>query len=264
VQQARAGTLAAGGVIAPLSASTPEPVAFIATMTQVAVLNEWTPVVEEDPYGVEMVRVPAGCFMMGSIFLEDELPVHEVCFGEPFWIDRYEVTNAQLARLDGVAEEESTWPEPNRPRTDITWYEARRYYAEQRGARLPNKAEWEYAARGPDSLVYPWGNEFVGDNLVYGGNSGWVTAEIGSRPAGMSWVGAHDMSGNVGEWTTTIYDQERYLTLMSQMMGVKPIARTQRYGVCIEAALSADHTGHGVTASLASSAPPSASATPLH
>jgi formylglycine-generating enzyme required for sulfatase activity len=54
-------------------------------------------------------------------------------------------------------------------------------------------------------LVYPWGNEFVADNLVYGGNSNNQTATVGSRPKGKSWIGALDISGNVWEWTSSLY-----------------------------------------------------------
>jgi formylglycine-generating enzyme required for sulfatase activity len=163
--------------------------------------------------GVEMVLVPAGCFMMGSTDSQAEIneqPVHEQCFEAPFWIDRYEVTNAQFAAFAGVAGRASNWTEGDRPRESITWFEARDY-CEKRGARLPTEAEWEYAARGPDNLLYPWGNDFVGDHVVYGENSGGETAPVGSRPAGDSWVGAADMSGNVWEWVSTLYQDYPYV-----------------------------------------------------
>lgn len=154
--------------------------------------------------GVEMVLVPAGCFMMGNeLGSEDENPVHEQCFDAPFWIDRYEVTNAQFASVGGTAERESTWTDPDRPREQINWNDAVAY-CELRGARLPTEAEWEYAARGPANYIYPWGNEFVADNVVYQGNSS-ETAPVSSRPNGVSWVGAYDMSGNVSEWVSSLY-----------------------------------------------------------
>lgn len=159
--------------------------------------DQWKPLIREFD-GVEMVQVPRGCFMMGSdVGRRDELPVHEICFEKPYWIDRTEVTNVQYG---------SEGPQSGdlRPRTNITWFEARDYCA-SREMRLPTEAEWEYAARGPDSPIYPWGDELVNQNLVFDKNLPGDTAEVASRPAGVSWVGAMDMSGNVWEWVSSIY-----------------------------------------------------------
>lgn len=153
--------------------------------------------------GAEMVLVPAGCFLMGSDLNEDnEAPVHEICFDEAFWIDRYEVTNAQFSTVGGTASRDSTWTGWDRPREQINWNEARAF-CQLRGARLPTEAEWEYSARSPESYIYPWGNEFIADNVVYQSNS-TETASVGSRRNAASWVGAFDMSGNVSEWVNSL------------------------------------------------------------
>jgi len=65
-------------------------------------------------------------------------------------------------------------------------------------------------ARGPNNLVYPWGNDFVAANVVYGSNSNNRTAPVGSRAGGVSWVGALDMSGNVREWVSSVYGAYPY------------------------------------------------------
>ncbi len=165
---------------------------------------QWVPV-EREFSGVTMVRVPVGCFDMGSDEdgQRDERPVHRQCFDETFWIDKYEVTNSQYLRVTGRMSP-SRWQESERPVEQVSWFEARDFCT-LRDARLPTEREWEYAARGPDNLIYPWGDLFVADNAIYGGNSNYQTARVGSRPQGASWVGALDMSGNVWEWVSSIH-----------------------------------------------------------
>jgi formylglycine-generating enzyme required for sulfatase activity len=177
---------------------------------------------------ISMVLVPAGCFTMGSteeqidytvsLFPEvtrdaytDETPTTHVCFAEPFWIDLVEVTQGDFVRLDGQAADENYFEGDNRPRESITWAEALAF-CQSRGVRLPTESEWEYAARGPESLIFPWGNEFIADNVVYRENSDDQTADVGSRPEGRSWVGAYDLAGNVWEWLSTLYIDYPYPT----------------------------------------------------
>jgi formylglycine-generating enzyme required for sulfatase activity len=150
--------------------------------------------------GVEMVLVPAGCFNMGN-----DGEGGQQCFDEPFWIDRYEVSNEQYGST-GCVDSSS---QPKQPRNCVSWADAHDF-CESRGARLPTEAEWEYAARGPDNLIYPWGNDFVADNVIHHDNSKGQTAAVGSRSGGVSWAGAYDMSGNVWEWTSTLYRNYPY------------------------------------------------------
>jgi len=165
----------------------------------------WTPI-EQEFDGVVMVLVPAGCFMMGSDDGEsNKQPVHQQCFDEPFWIDKYEVTQAQFTQLGGQKANLNGFIGDNLPVEQITWFEARDYCENNRGGRLPTEREWEYAARGPNNLIYPWGNDFVADNVVYRENSNSQTAPVGSRTGGVSWIGAMDMAGNVLEWVSSLY-----------------------------------------------------------
>jgi serine/threonine protein kinase len=164
--------------------------------------SDWIPQ-SQSFNGVAMMLVPVGCFVMGSDTGSDnERPVHEQCFSQPFWIDYTEVTNGQYGSSGGFSGE-------NLPREDVTYFEAKAF-CESRGARLPTEAEWEYAARGPESLVYPWGNTWIASNVVYRDGSNSQTSPVGSRPDGVSWVGALDMSGNVWEWTASIHKPYPY------------------------------------------------------
>lgn len=126
-----------------------------------------------------------------------------------------QLCNARLPNVD------------NHPINCVDWAQADAYCRWQ-GGRLPTEAEWEYAARGRDGRVYPWGNGAPGHtllngagsesralvlrlsrtasqtgwNVLYPGDDGWAsTAPVGSFPAGASPFGLLDMAGNVNEWT---------------------------------------------------------------
>ena len=168
---------------------------------------------------LQAMQPPAPGFVLGEF--PSEQPAHTVRLTKGYWIDKTEVTNrAFRAFVDaGGYTTQSYWSDlgwawlgrqtisslpnfclgnlPDNPAACVSWYEAEAY-ARWRGGRLPTEAEWEYAARGPDSLVYPWGNEFDDSlcNLV----GGKGLQPVGSYPGGASWVGALDMAGNVMEW----------------------------------------------------------------
>ncbi len=204
--------------------STPLPLTLVPTATPIPLgrhgnpvtkNTDWTPVYQPF-YGIEMALVPVGCFMMGSDSKEDnEKPINQQCFNQPFWIARYEVTNAQWAQAvkagivglpaDGNSLKWYNDPaKANAPVVGIRWLDAHKY-AQWLGFQLPTEAQWEYAARGPSAWVYPWGDDFVPDNLVFSDNSSSQPAAVGSRPAGNSWVGASDLAGNVWEWASSLY-----------------------------------------------------------
>lgn len=167
--------------------------------------SQWTPV-EQEFGDSTMVLVPAGCFTMGSEDgFGDEQPVSEQCFDEPFWIDKYEVTNARYGST-GCTRASSA---PSQPRNCVNLADTNDFCA-LRGGRLPTEAEWEYAARGPDNLEFPWGNEFITENTAYSRTTDNKTVNVGSFPDGISWVGALDMSGNVWEWTSSTYADYPY------------------------------------------------------
>jgi formylglycine-generating enzyme required for sulfatase activity/energy-coupling factor transporter ATP-binding protein EcfA2 len=205
LQQDRVATLAAGSVVMPPRTATPEPTQYLSTLTAVAALNSWQPVEMTDEFGVVMVMVPTGCFYMGSVTGVDEQPVHQQCFAVPFWIDKYETVNGDY---DRIMDRRPTRIFDRHPKV-TDWFTARSF-CRLRGMRLPSEREWEYAARGPDSLLFPWGNQFDHTSAVYNSTgTSPVLDEDGLplRPNSASWVGAIDMVGNVSEWTSTVYGE---------------------------------------------------------
>ena len=175
---------------------------------------QWEPITRRLD-SLDFALVPAGCFTMGSTdvqleiaddfcerffgrgkcqvdFKASETPAHEVCFDGPFWIQTTEVSNRLYGSSSSVdMHKDSSWP-----RDTVTWYQASDF-CQRHGARLPSEEEWEYAARGPDSLIFPWGNDFALEKVISGQ---LVPAGVGSVPSGSSWVGALDMSGGIAEW----------------------------------------------------------------
>ena len=179
-----------------------------------------------------MVLIPAGEFQMGGAYSE-ERPVHTVKL-DAFYIDKYEVTNAQYKkfleanpqwRKDQIDRkyhnmqylqdwDENDYPsgKGDYPVAYVSWYAAKAY-AEWAGKRLPTEAEWEKAARG--GLVgkrYPRGNRITHDDANYGGTVGkdfWNgTSPVASfLPNG---YGLYDMAGNILEWCADWYDSEYY------------------------------------------------------
>jgi len=168
-----------------------------------------------------MVLIPAGEFIMGSPEGEgndNEHPQHTV-FLDAFYIDKYEVTNAQYEQFMQATGhkapnhwDDERYNQPLQPVIGVTWHDAAAY-AEWAGKRLLTEAEWEKAARGGDGRKYPWGNEWDGSkcNSKGGGDGYEYTAPVGSFLAGASPYGVMGMAGNIWEWVYDFYDEEYYI-----------------------------------------------------
>lgn len=192
----------------------------------------------------DMVIVEKGTFKMGALRgdgMNFESPIHEVTFTNNFLMGKYEVTfdeyDVFCKETGRSGPDDEGWGRDRRPVINVSWHDAIAYCnwlsrkenlpvaydsngnlldrngeitADTRnvsGYRLPTEAEWEFAARGG---IKSSGFEYSGsDDLEevawFDSNSEGKTHEVGQKLPNE--LGLHDMSGNVWEWCSDIFDE---------------------------------------------------------
>jgi formylglycine-generating enzyme required for sulfatase activity len=162
-----------------------------------------------------MVLVEGGTFKMGTDdpnARDEWKPARDVTVND-FFMDINEVTNEDYHRF---VKEKGYKPPPHwkdgefpageskLPVYNVSWYDAKAY-AEWAEKRLPREAEWEYAARGKDNRIYPWGNEWSGKLSNSREDGRGTPVAVGSYRGGASFKGIVDLAGNVSEWVEDDY-----------------------------------------------------------
>jgi formylglycine-generating enzyme required for sulfatase activity len=155
-----------------------------------------------------MMLVPEGSVTLGSDQPDDtEKPLHRVEL-KAFYMDKHEVTNEDYKQFcDATAHTvppywtAKAFPKglEKHPVVQVSWADATAY-ARWAGKRLPTEAEWERAAKGPNSYRYAYGNSFDAQKANTGSQK---TSAVASYPANE--FGLFDMAGNVSEWTSSLY-----------------------------------------------------------
>lgn len=175
---------------------------------------------------VQQVQIPGGDFVVGDAPSDYDFSKARAApklrwAGQPprfaksdgFWIDFHEVTRAAYEAC--VARGKCTKPVcdpaeriakippeslPNLPQTCVSHEQAEKYCATQ-GGRLPTEIEWEYAARGVDARLFPWGSE-IRDEYMAGLMS--VNLEI----ADTGYFGLRSQGSSATEWVADVFDRD--------------------------------------------------------
>jgi len=179
-----------------------------------------------------MVLIPPGTFQMGSpeplgvgpyFNHPTSQPVHTVTITRPFWICKYEVTQAEYQALMGS--NPSVFQDPQRPVDRVTWNNAEAYChnlsAQEQAAgrlpsgyayRLPTEAEWEYCCRAGTTTEFHFGSTLDCGQAHFAyshhtsSSCGISSTEVVGSHAPNAW-GLHDMHGNVTEWCLDSWDR---------------------------------------------------------
>jgi len=184
-----------------------------------------------------MIYIPPGPFLMGNnASYDDQKPEHEI-YLDGFWIDRYEVSNAEFVRflvaMGNQVEKGGRWIElspnsrireingtykieigyENHPVVNVTWYGAQAY-ARWAGKRLPTEAQWEKAASWNEvskkKRKWPWGDKWNKELLNCWEGIHQFTTPVNSYPDGASSYEIQNMAGNLWEWCADWYAPQYY------------------------------------------------------
>jgi formylglycine-generating enzyme required for sulfatase activity len=183
-----------------------------------------TDVSSHRPFEPRMVLIPAGGFLMGSDAYKDrnardnEIPQH-LLYLPDYYLAKTAVTNGQYRTFVSVAGHappehwEGRSPpggKENHPVVNVSWHDATAFCGwlskvTGKPYRLPSEAEWEKGARGSDGRLFPWGDVWDGKRCNSGEDDHADTTPVGACPQGASPYGLLDMSGNVWEWTLSLW-----------------------------------------------------------
>jgi len=166
----------------------------------------------KDGVTLELTLIPAAKFVMGSPATEEDREdsgrmnekQHNVTLTKPFYIAKFEVTQAQYEAL--IGKNPSQMKGPKGPVTNVTWDDAMHFCKvlsekTKKSVTLPTESQWEWACRAGTTTAFNTGPTITAKQAHLHFQKGSVTQylrEVGSYPPNA--FGVYDMHGNVREW----------------------------------------------------------------
>jgi len=163
----------------------------------------------------DMVYVPAGHYLKGRWADDTQAGASELVeikrHVAGYWIDRHEFHGDDRTPLHSV-----------------TWNEAQNLCS-AKGKSLCTEDQWEKACKGPENLVYPYGDEYAEGTCPPSGLSTSEPYTVGSHESCVSGYGVFDMAGGCWEWTSS-KKQERKVTKGGYAPGIGYAAGVEASG----------------------------------
>jgi formylglycine-generating enzyme required for sulfatase activity len=186
-----------------------------------------------DGISLELVKVPAGQFIMGSENNPDEMPQTSVKIEKSFWIGRFEITNKQFRAFDSEHDSRDehrhgyqfgrkgySLNHPDQPAVRISWQQAMdfcKWLTEKTGYKfsLPTEAQWEWACRAGSKNDYSFGQ--FGSDYSRFANLGDITLrEYAACTAYKNYESVRilDQAGKYDDWVPrdTVYDDRGFVS----------------------------------------------------
>ncbi len=183
--------------------------------------------------GAQMLFIPSSEFVMGSNAPDappNETPQFPVTVTR-FYLSRFPVTNEEYEEFDPLhARKRAAGASGRHPVVYVSSLDAMKFCQwlstrERRKYRLPTEAEWEFAAKGTDGRMFPWGGfarrgdlaNFADKNTVFAWSDREIddgfaeSSPVGAFPRGASPFGVEDLAGNVWEWCSDYFENYKAL-----------------------------------------------------
>jgi formylglycine-generating enzyme required for sulfatase activity len=187
-------------------------------------------ITSENPPTDDVVKIPSGLYKfvskraLGATEPFVQYPLHHdttLQYIQGFFMDKYPVTNQQFfdfVTQSGYVPTDTAnflrhWVSGRIPvgyeehPVVFVSYQDAQAYAKWAKKRLPTEREWQYAAQGPHSYDWPWGNTFDSSLCNYNLNH---STPVNSFPKGENEWGLADLVGNVWQMTNDLYDDGAY------------------------------------------------------